>query len=441
MRIDQILIKNFKAIDMLKFKPTMVNIFTGRNNTGKTSLLEAIAFAYDNDVFDETFKSILKCPSSIINYHNTSGMIRVEVESAKIKRKLEVTFERPSLEDIIESLTSQVRENINRLEKISRDIKHIKSSSNTASETKRAESQERLSNNFLIEEAIKKLIGTKEFLHAIEECLRIDRDGVKTLFYGDRYRGFFEKAVNDALRNSGITSIPNLIGKYFDLYTFPCEPPNLSDFDEQLLQANDALPSKYQHLKQPLNSDSPTFIRDPTKIIKQLKSGKTYSETTSFQIEKILKKNKLVPGLDRFNFDSLVFSNTNMDVQMESMGDGFKVLTGLLGTLLTQPESSIMLLEEPEVHMHPGYIRELATYLIEMAKSRNIQLFLSTHSIDLIQNLLDIESLSKVNQEFVKSELSIFKLSRSQDTLILEKEKYLEAIENISELAIDLRGL
>ena len=91
--------------------------------------------------------------------------------------------------------------------------------------------------------------------------------------------------------------------------------------------------------------------------------------------------------------------------------------------------------------MHPGYLRELATYLIEMAKSRNIQLFISTHSIDLIQDILSIESLPEVNQEFVKSEVSIFRLSRSQDTVILEGEEYSEAVENVEKLAIDLRGL
>jgi predicted ATP-dependent endonuclease of OLD family len=436
MRISEIFIKNFKAIDMLKFKPTMVNVLTGRNNTGKTSLLEAIDFAYDDEVINDGYHSILNCPSSIINYHNTSGMIKVNLDSAKVKRKLEVTFERPSPENIVKSLTNQVKKNIDSLEKISRASKLLKSSSKIASETRSIDSQESLSYDFLIEEIVSKFIGTQKLLDAIDECLQIARDGVKTFLYGDRYRRLVVEAVNDV-----IAKMPDEKRKYLQRHKFLLDISLLPVFGKEFRQANEALISEHPLKKGTSKRNKPIFIRDPIKIIKQLKNDKTYSETIAYQIEKILKSDKLVPGLDRFNFDSLVFSNTNRDVQMESMGDGFKVLTGLLGSLLTQPESSIMLLEEPEVHMHPGYLRELATYLIVMAKSRNIQLFISTHSIDLIQNLLDIESLPEVNQEFVKSELSIFRLNRFKDTVILEKEKYLEAVENINELAIDLRGL
>ena len=436
MRISEIFIKNFKAIDMLKFKPTMINVLTGRNNTGKTSLLEAIAFAYDNDVIFKRYNSVLSRPSSIINNNNMYGIIRVNLDSPKIRRKLEVTFERPSPEDIITSLSNSVRNDIDNLEKISRTSKRHKSSSKTPSETRSIETRETISYNFLIDETIKKLIGAKKLLDAIDECLLIDRDRVKTFLFGDRYRRLVIEVLKEV-----IAKMPEEKKKYLEHYKDLFDINILSLLEEELSLGNDPLIFEHSQKKGTPKRNKPIFIRDPIKIIKQLKSDKTYSETTAYQIEKILKSDKLIPGLDRFNFDSLVFSNTNIDVQMETMGDGFKVLTGLLGSLMIQPESSIMLLEEPEVHMHPGYLRELATYLIEMAKSRKIQLFISTHSIDLIQNLLDIESLSEVNQEFVKSELSIFRLNRSKDTVILEKEKYLEAVENINELAIDLRGL
>ena len=441
MKISEIFIENFKAIDMLKFKPTMVNVFTGRNNTGKTSLLEAIAFAYDDEVIEEKYHSILNSilnrPSSIINYHNTSGTIRVNVDSGKVNRKLEVTFGRPSPEYIITSLTNQVRKNIERLEIVTREMEKRISSSKTASETRSIVSQEPLSYNFLIEESLMKLRGTQKLLDATDECLQIARDGVKKLIYGARYRRLVTESVEEVIAKMPDEKRKHM-KRYNDIYF---DRQILAALDEEYSLANNVPISENAQQGRTPKRNKPIFIRDPIKIIQQLKNDKTYSETTAFQIEKIIKSDNLVPGLDRFNFDSLVFSNTNMDVQMESMGDGFKVLTGLLGSLLTQPESTVMLLEEPEVHMHPGYLRELATYLIEMAKSRNIQLFISTHSIDLIQDILSIESLPEVNQEFVKSEVSIFRLSRSQDTVILEGEEYSEAVENVEKLAIDLRGL
>ena len=335
------------------------------------------------------------------------------------------------------SLTNQVRKNIERLEIVTREMEKRISSSKTASETRSIVSQEPLSYNFLIEESLMKLRGTQKLLDATDECLQIARDGVKKLIYGARYRRLVTESVEEVIAKMPDEKRKHM-KRYNDIYF---DRQILAALDEEYSLANNVPISENAQQGRTPKRNKPIFIRDPIKIIQQLKNDKTYSETTAFQIEKIIKSDNLVPGLDRFNFDSLVFSNTNMDVQMESMGDGFKVLTGLLGSLLTQPESTVMLLEEPEVHMHPGYLRELATYLIEMAKSRNIQLFISTHSIDLIQDILSIESLPEVNQEFVKSEVSIFRLSRSQDTVILEGEEYSEAVENVEKLAIDLRGL
>ena len=314
MKISEIFIENFKAIDMLEFKPTMVNVFTGRNNTGKTSLLEAIAFAYDDEVIGERYHSILNRPSSIINYHNTSGIIRVNEDSGKVKRKLEVTFGRPSQEDIITSLTNQVRKNIERLEKITGEMKQRKSSSKTASETRSIESQEPLSYNFLIEESLRKLIGTQKLLDAIDECLQIARNGVTNLLYGTRYWRFVRESVKEV-----IAKMPDKKRKYMERYNdFYLEQEFLFDFDEDYSQANNVLISGHAQQGRTSKSNKPIFIRDPIKIIQQLKNDKTYSETTAFQIEKIIKSDKLVPGLDRFNFDSLVFSNTNRDVMISS---------------------------------------------------------------------------------------------------------------------------
>ena len=41
--IKRVTIKNFKGISSLKFTPKKFNVLVGRNNTGKTSILEAIS--------------------------------------------------------------------------------------------------------------------------------------------------------------------------------------------------------------------------------------------------------------------------------------------------------------------------------------------------------------------------------------------------------------
>src|SRR5271157_1768142 len=41
-RIEEIKIQNYRGIDDLEFKPKMINIFVGKNNAGKSSVLNAI---------------------------------------------------------------------------------------------------------------------------------------------------------------------------------------------------------------------------------------------------------------------------------------------------------------------------------------------------------------------------------------------------------------
>ncbi len=45
--IERLLIKNFKCIDELELLPGMINVIVGRNNTGKTSILQAIESYYN----------------------------------------------------------------------------------------------------------------------------------------------------------------------------------------------------------------------------------------------------------------------------------------------------------------------------------------------------------------------------------------------------------
>jgi energy-coupling factor transporter ATP-binding protein EcfA2 len=44
--IERLLISGYRAVDHFEYKPNMINVFVGRNGTGKSSILEAIAIAH-----------------------------------------------------------------------------------------------------------------------------------------------------------------------------------------------------------------------------------------------------------------------------------------------------------------------------------------------------------------------------------------------------------
>jgi hypothetical protein len=67
-------------------------------------------------------------------------------------------------------------------------------------------------------------------------------------------------------------------------------------------------------------------------------------------------------------------------------GDGFKRMLALASALFSGAE--LVVIEEPEAFQHPRYLREL-TALIHAAAKKGVQIVLSTHSIELLDLLLN----------------------------------------------------
>jgi predicted ATPase len=92
----------------------------------------------------------------------------------------------------------------------------------------------------------------------------------------------------------------------------------------------------------------------------------------------------------------VVFADHSVPVAVA--GDGVYSLTRLILELAARPDGSV-LLEEPEVHQHPGAIRQTMRAVLAAVR-RDIQVILTTHSLELIDVLLaessdeDLEKLS-----------------------------------------------
>ena len=70
------------------------------------------------------------------------------------------------------------------------------------------------------------------------------------------------------------------------------------------------------------------------------------------------------------------------DCPMQNVSSGLKQL-GLIQLLLENrelTENSFLILDEPEVHLHPGFQVQLAEILVLMAKDLNITTYINTHS-------------------------------------------------------------
>jgi predicted ATPase len=70
------------------------------------------------------------------------------------------------------------------------------------------------------------------------------------------------------------------------------------------------------------------------------------------------------------------------------VGFGVSQVLPALVLLYYAPEGSTVILEQPEIHLHPAVQSALADVIITTVKSRNIQVILESHSEHLLQRLL-----------------------------------------------------
>lgn len=69
------------------------------------------------------------------------------------------------------------------------------------------------------------------------------------------------------------------------------------------------------------------------------------------------------------------------------MGAGEQKIVRLINALESVPRKSLILLEEPEITLHPDAQRGLAWYLMNLSRRKGHQIILTTHSTDLFETL------------------------------------------------------
>lgn len=84
----------------------------------------------------------------------------------------------------------------------------------------------------------------------------------------------------------------------------------------------------------------------------------------------------------------LVAAMPRTSVAIDWLGDGVRYAINLLsfGIVL---QGTALLIEELETHQHPGSLRMLVNTLFELAKRRQLQLFVTTHSLELMSYAIE----------------------------------------------------
>jgi predicted ATPase len=131
------------------------------------------------------------------------------------------------------------------------------------------------------------------------------------------------------------------------------------------------------------------------KMPKISRGEEQHAQTLEEIVAHWLKRLGLV---ESFRLKPLAENRREYEVLVKRYNDSTEVLLGEIGFGVSQilpvvvlcyyaPPGSTIILEQPELHLHPAVQNELADFFIEVIKTRNIQLIVESHSEHLIDRL------------------------------------------------------
>ncbi len=106
---------------------------------------------------------------------------------------------------------------------------------------------------------------------------------------------------------------------------------------------------------------------------------------------------------------SIIF-NDGKQYSEYNAGSGEFVITSMVDQIQRISAESILLLDEPEVSLHPGAQKRLICYILEVIKKKKIQVIITTHSTSVVEKLpkAAIKSFRKIENDIIIIEEQVF---------------------------------
>ena len=141
---------------------------------------------------------------------------------------------------------------------------------------------------------------------------------------------------------------------------------------------------------------SPGVGKHGEDMVTALFTGRIQLRDTEEQVPKWLQRLDLI---DSYRLNPILDSEKDYEflvrkykggpeVRLTDVGFGVSQVLPVLVLCYYVPEGSILILEQPEAHLHPKVQSELADLLIEVVKNRQLQIILESHSEHLILRLM-----------------------------------------------------
>jgi len=410
MYIDELRVENYRCLGEVHLDNiSPITVLVGRNNTGKSALLEAIAListagsGWQDTLGNDLIKSII---SRRGGWEYSDYMIKLGEKNAKIKANgdklggmLNIWKDIDNVPELDASELSDIFSKY--INNLSRQIRS---------------SMMRGLPPFIENEENESLHLRGELLRKRELQLRSRIENIKKLIW-EQIK--ISLVYNDSLSDKNQYAI--IIG----------EQP--SDFFEPYFRYGFIRTRPLLKSKSTGRSKTIFHLTPNIEYLNELKRRLAQSGELLNLIQKLREKIKYFRDLREMENKFFIFlKGLKRPVPLESMGDGFRAQLAIFAAIFTA-EKGLVLMEEPEIRLHPGYMNSIADQIAETAIRGDIQYILSTHNLELIEFLLVRSS------DYIK----IVRMYRMEETSQIDYEVLTgkEAIDELEELKMDLRGI
>ncbi|MEZ3144490.1 AAA family ATPase [Halobaculum sp. MBLA0143] len=422
--VERVSVEGFKKIEELTVEPGQFTVVTGRNNSGKTSLLEAIRLGCEPGSVDQFTHSDLvhsngtpgRGVEKVFNRQRSESVVEVKVGDQEGLTRLRPAPVAQARAAVAQAAANLLESSAGGFEDLIRTL-----SDHREFEPIREEPEEGIPN--LIADHIP--TDSQWVRHGVS-VLEVDGESYPIV----EDPGTVEKAAGTFIHSLNAETGIDLAEKFDVRLSDEPEGEGITTIVPRGLVRRPSLPTEVS----PDPRTSTNFVTHGTTI----KPDKEEPIKTD-NVGDFLREKEIVDDLKTFTLDDLIFDpedGEKYSVPFEQMGEGFRAIVALLWELLDDDLPEVLFLEEPTTHMHPGYVREVVYFLIGLAMEEDIQLFVTTHSNDFLNDLFN-ENLRDDEVAFLEEE---FKLFQMQDGAAKTLE-YREAERSLTELYNDLRGL
>jgi len=419
-KIEEVKINNYKGIEDIQFPCGPINIIVGPNNTGKSSILQSIMMSISSL---NNFKDILGTGLQSIFNDDMRGLkyfVHQGVHESTIQLKLSDNNSiKSTIAHLAKGYSKEVSDDfLNFINSISFD--ELLKSDHSFMESKGISVYE----IFGLYRRREKLNGIIHDAKASEKLISKTRDELREILdlISKNTNVIVEDYKNNLMMSEKILLISELNNATIAINMI------MDNYSEEIPVANKNRLSEYNV---PLIVGLPnTNHYNIMELYKRLVKQKKIDDVL------VILRTQIPYFEDIREVDGellVLLQDKKESLPLSFMGAGFKSLLKL-SFMLPFVKNGIVIFDEPEISLHPGYFDILAKEIV--LSSKYSQFFIATHSLEFVKYI--IKKAEKYNE---LESVNIIRLRRLSDGYIdREVLSGVEAKEEMESIETDLRG-